>query len=117
MKLINAKVHGMIDYLVVIFLLLSPALFALSPFVSTITYTLAGVHFLLTILTDFPYGLVKIIPFKIHGLIELLVSLLLIALPWILGFDEQTNDRHFYMAFGGAVLLTWLLTDYQHKKV
>ena len=86
MKLFNSKTHGIIDYLVVIFLALSPTLFHLSPFVSTITYALAGIHFALTILTDFPYGVIRVIPYKIHGLVEFLVSILLFALPWILGF-------------------------------
>ncbi len=117
MKLIKSKLHGIIDYVVVAFLLVSPTLFALSPFVATITYALAGIHFVLTVLTDFPYGIAKIIPYKIHGLVEFLVSTLLVALPWILHFDGNDNDRHFYIGFGIAVFLTWLFTDYQHKKV
>jgi hypothetical protein len=117
MKLINSKVHGIIDYLVVAVLLLSPTLIGLTPFVATITYTLAGIHFLLTILTDFPYGIIRIIPYKIHGLIEFIVSIVLVALPWILHFDADGIDRHFYIVIGGAVFLIWLLTDYQHKEV
>jgi hypothetical protein len=117
MKLINSKIHGIIDYLVVVFRLLSPTVFGLTPLAGTLTYILAGIHLLMTILTDFPYGILKIIPYKIHGLIEFLVSILLVALPWIFHFDADTIDRHFYILFGAAVFMTWLLTDYQHKKV
>ena len=117
MKLIKSKFHGILDYAAVILLLIAPALFGLTPFVSAITYTLAGIHLLLTILTDFPYGIIKVIPYKIHGLVEFIVSLVLIALPWIFKFDGDAIDRQFYLGFGGFVFLLWLLTDYQHKKV
>jgi hypothetical protein len=51
MKVLNSKIHGIIDYLVVAFLLLSPSLFALPNYSSTFSYTLGGIHLLLTIFT------------------------------------------------------------------
>lgn len=112
MKILKANTHGVIDYLVVIFLLLSPTIFGLSYFASILTYGLGCVHLSLTALTDFQYGLVKIIPFKLHGWIELVVSVVLIASPWILGFSTIPVDKFFYMGFGFSVFLTWLITDY-----
>ncbi len=43
--IINEKVHGIIDYAVVIFLLLSPTIFGFTGMVAIITYALAGIHF------------------------------------------------------------------------
>jgi hypothetical protein len=112
MKILRAKLHGIIDYIVVIFLWLSPTLFGLSEFVSTLTYGLGAIHLGLTIFTDFQYGLVKVIPFRLHGWIELIVSLALIGSPWIFGFDENVTDKFFYIIFGVTVFVTWLITDY-----
>lgn len=113
---INSTVHGFIDYMVVLFLALSPRLFHLPEFTSTFTYVLAAIHFLLTISTDFRYGVFKIIPFRIHGLIELLVSILLVGAAFYLGSRENILARNFYLVFAGAVFLTWALTDYNSNK-
>ena len=76
MKL-NSRIHGIIDYGVVIFLWLSPTFFGLPQITALFTYILGGVHLALTILTDFEMGLLKIVPLKVHGWIELIVSIIL----------------------------------------
>ena len=113
MKFLTPKSHGAIDYVVVIFLLISPSVFGLSHFVSMITYVLGGIHLVLTLFTNFHYGLFKIIPFSLHGWIELVVSVILIAAHWLLGFGGNAVDRIFYISFGIAVFATWLVTDYK----
>ena len=115
MRFLTSKSHGALDYVVVIFLWLSPAIFGLSDFVSMITYVLGGIHLVLTLFTNFEFGLLKIIPFSLHGWIELAVSVNLVAAPWVLGFSENFVDRIFYVGFGIAVFATWSVTDYQIK--
>lgn len=112
MKL-NSKIHGAIDYLVVVFLFLSPTLFGLKDITTTFTYILAAIHLLLTISTKFEFGLVKLIPFKIHGVIELIVSIVLIGVAFYLGKLEGDLSRNFYLSFAIAVFITWLITDYK----
>ena len=116
MKL-NSKIHGAIDYLVVIFLFLSPALFGLKDTTATFTYVLAAVHLILTITTKFEFGLVKIIPFNVHGMIELIVSIVLIGVAFYLGNLEGVLSRNFYLSFGIVVFITWLITDYKTSSV
>lgn len=113
---INSVTHGLLDYLVVVFLAASPKLFHLPEITSMFTYALAGVHLLLTILTNFKFGLIKIIPFRIHGIIELLVSLSLVGVAFYFGSIENELARNFYLCFAGAVFLTWILTDYNSNK-
>lgn len=112
MKL-TSKIHGAIDYLVVLFLALSPTLFGLEDVTATFTYALAAIHFLLTIATKFEFGLLKVIPFRIHGVIELIVSIILVGVAFYLGNLEGDLSRNFYLSFAGAVFITWLLTDYK----
>ncbi|HXH99165.1 MAG TPA: hypothetical protein VNI52_02770 [Sphingobacteriaceae bacterium] len=116
MKL-NSKIHGAIDYAVVIFLLLSPTLFGLPGTTAIFTYVLAVIHLLLTVTTNFEYGLIRIIPFSVHGIIELIVSFVLIGVAFYLGNIEGDLARNFYLSIGAAVFLTWLMTDYKTSYV
>lgn len=115
MKFISPKLHGIIDFVVVIFLLASPTIFGFTGLVATFTYALGGIHLLLTILTDFNGGVFKLIPFSIHGLIEFVVGLVLIVLAYTL-FKDNKAVQLFYTVFGAAVLVTWLVTDYKGTK-
>lgn len=112
MKL-SSKLHGAIDYVVVIFLWLSPTLFGLPAVTSLFTYILGGVHLVLTMSTNFEFGVIKIVPLKVHGIIELLVSVLLIVVAFVLGNLEGSLSRNYYIGFALAVFLTWLVTDYK----
>ncbi len=115
MKVLNSKIHGIIDYLVVIFLAAAPTLFNLPEITACFTYILAGIHLTLTLLTAFEVGLIKVIPFRLHGWIELIVSVALIGVAFYLGGREGDLARNFYLGFAIAVFITWLLTDYNDK--
>lgn len=116
MKFIAPKLHSFIDYLVVAFLLAAPTIFGFSGFLSTFTYVLGSVHLMLTLLTDFNFGLFKVIPLPLHGLIEFVVGIALIVLAYTL-FKNDVDGKLFYTAFGAAVLLVWLVTDYNSSKI
>jgi len=115
MKFISLRVHGIIDFVVVLFLLASPMSFGLSGLVAIFTYALAIVHLTLTLLTDFSAGLLKVISLPLHGMIELVVGIALIILGFTL-FKNAGAGKVFYIAFGSAVLITWLFSDYQRNK-
>lgn len=112
MKL-NSKTHGMIDYGVVLFLWLSPTLFSMPSMTAKFTYLLGGIHLALTLLTNFELGVIKVIPFKIHGLIELIVSIALVGVSFYLGGIEGNIPQYFYLGFAAAVFATWAITDYK----
>lgn len=113
MKVLTPRMHGVLDYVMVIVFAVAPTALGLSGLPATIAYTLAGVHLLLTLATDFAPGILRIIPFPIHGMIEIVVSALLVALPWVAGFAGETAARNFYLAVGVVIFIVWLLTDYR----
>lgn len=112
MRVLRPTIHGILDYAVVIAFALAPALLGLSGLPATLSYLLAGVHLLLTLVTAFPLGAVKLVPLPLHGAIELVVSIVLVALPWILRFTQDTIARDFYVGAGVLIFLVWLITDY-----
>jgi hypothetical protein len=115
MNVIGPRIHGILDYATVVFFLLAPTLFSGSLTgangLATVCYLLAVAHFAMTILTDFPLGMVEVIALGVHGVIELIASIALIAVPWILG-DLFWGARVFFTCVGAALFLVWVLSDY-----
>ncbi|MGB0165305.1 MAG: hypothetical protein ACPF8V_00490 [Luteibaculum sp.] len=117
MKIINPRLHSIIDYLVVLFLWISPSAFQLPESTTYFTYVLGGVHLLLTIGTKYPGGIIKVIPLAVHGWVEFIVSILLFGVGVYFGNTEGELSRNFYFAFAGAVFATWFLTRYRENKI
>ena len=112
MKVISPKLHAILDYLTVIFLIAAPKLFLLSDVATTFTYLLAGVHLLLTICTNFKGGLFKVIPLPIHGLIEFFVALGLAAVAFTY-FKHNVVEQTFFSCLGIVILIVFWLTDFK----
>jgi len=112
MKIISARNHGYLDFLTVGIFLLAPTLLGLSQIPSMLAYGLAAVHLIVTLVSDFPFGIIKIIPFTIHGWIERAVGPALVAIPFILDFANEPIARNFYIAMGLIIIVAGLLTNY-----
>ena len=89
----------------------APTLLGLPAQAAYISYALAGIHLLLTLVTDFRLGVVKLLPFTLHGWVERIVAPLLIILPFVLGFTGMA--LYFYLAIGIMNLILGLTTDYR----
>ncbi len=113
MNIISSKMHGIIDYLLIIFVAASPTLFKMEGSLCTITYTLAAIHLAVTLLTDFELGLIKIIPFRIHGLLEIVVTLTLAVLSFWFYRNGNEFGFYFYMVLAIAIMIVFILTDFK----
>ena len=108
-KPITPRLHGVLDYVVVVLFALAPTLFGLAGFAATLAYVLAGVHLLMTLGTAFPLGVARVVPFRLHGVVEMVVGVVLV----LLGFALFAGlARAFYLVVGLVILGVWLLTDY-----
>jgi hypothetical protein len=114
MKISSPTFHGYLDYVTVVLFLLAPTLFGLTGMAGTFAYALAAIHLTMTLVTNFPLGAAKVIPFAIHGWVERVVGPILILLPFALGFDAAA--RIFYVVIGGVIILVGLVTDYQQTQ-
>ncbi len=111
MKILSPKLHGYLDFLTVILFAVAPTVLGFGGLPAYISYALAVIHISLTLVTAFPKGIIGIVPFTIHGGIELIVSIALIMLPFILGFAE--TPRNFFMGIGVIIFIVWLLSNYK----
>ena len=112
MRIIDARIHGVLDLVTVVVLLLGPLLFGLGGSPAAIAYSLAAIHLLMTLLTRYPMGIWKTIPFFVHGIVELIVGIFLLILPTIQGYAPGSPARKFYMIVGAMILIVWALTRY-----
>ena len=113
MKVISPRIHGYLDFLTVFIFLLAPTLLGLGQLSAILAYSLPVVHLLVTLASDFPFGVVKLIPFTVHGWIERMVGPLLIAIPFILNFSNEEAARNFYIGMGIIIIVVGMLTNYQ----
>ena len=113
MRFLDARVHGLLDLALVVIFLLAPLVYGLGGSPAAIAFILAVLHLVLTLLTRYPMGIRKVIPFVAHGIIELIIGVFLVTLPTIAGYAPGSPARRFYTVIGVVVLVIWVLTDYR----
>ncbi len=111
MKMLNASIHSTLDYATVVVFASAPTLLGFSGAPAVLAYLLAAVHLAMTVLTDMPFGLVKIIPMRLHALVEMLVGPTLIAAA-LLAPSLVMGAKGFFVASGVAICAVWFLSDY-----
>jgi hypothetical protein len=110
MKIISSEIHAALDYLTVIIFALAPTAIGLTGTAAIISYALAVVHLSMTLVTDMPFSLVKIVPIKLHALVELTVGPVLVIGGLLL--ELPTPARTFFVAMGIIIFAVWLLSSY-----
>jgi hypothetical protein len=110
---IGAVSHGILDYALGILLLAGPSVAVFAGTKATWAYIFGGVLLAMAILTRYPLGIVKIIGLSIHGFIELLLAICLIAAPWYGNFTRGVTAPRFYVMLGLLMLVLWFLTDFR----
>lgn len=95
MRFIPTKVHGVLDYVVAIALMLAPWIFGFAGLggPAVIIPIVLGVGlFLYSLLTRYELGAVKLIAMPVHLIFDLVASIFLIASPFIFGFINEAPN-------------------------
>jgi hypothetical protein len=110
--LIPPRLHGWLDDLVVLTYLAGAWLLGLSGMALAVAIAGAAVHFLLTRLTDYPQGTIKLIPFRVHAFIELFEGLLVLAVTLLLVREVALSGRIFLVLMGLSQFVAFGFSDY-----
>lgn len=105
MKFVTKQIHAYLDYPVAALLMVLPFLLGLGSSNVAAFYLslIIGVAALiLTLLTDHQLGVVRIIPYSIHLLVDGLVGIVFVAAPFVFSFHGL--DAFYYWINGAAVL-------------
>jgi hypothetical protein len=117
-KFIPTKVHGALDYIVGIALILAPWLFAFSDrggAAVAIPIVLGIGLIAYSIFTKYEWGLIKVLRMPYHLIIDLLAAALLAFSPFIFGFyDENAMNVWLpHVVVGIAVILVVIFSQSQ----
>jgi hypothetical protein len=113
MGIIPPNVHRILDYVVFLLFVLAPTMFHITGNTKTLAYVLGAAVLLMTIATQFPGGARRPIPFHVHGIIDFVLGLCLIAIPLI---RHWTFDaRKFYLGMGIAIVIVAALTRFRDR--
>jgi len=105
MKFVTKKIHAFLDYPVALALIGLPFVLGLgesNPLALYISVGTGIAALILTILTDHQTGLLPVIPYKFHLIVDFAVAVVFILAPFIFGFEGI--DALFYWINGAAVL-------------
>ncbi|MBM3671245.1 MAG: hypothetical protein FJW86_03530 [Actinobacteria bacterium] len=116
-KLLPAWFHAIADYGVAGALIVGSLLTTSAPDKAIATGVVIGVVVLaVSMLTKYPLGVVKVLPFTVHSAGDYLAAALLILGPFVVGFDGSSGGlTEFFIAAGVAVLAVSLITNYQYS--
>jgi hypothetical protein len=110
MKIINTRLHGILDYTSAAILLLPWVTGHYERGQDTLLLTaLGGATILFSILTDYEFGLLKILPMKVHLVLDTLSALFLLAIPWL--FPVTHYQFYWPVILGLAELLVVILSS------
>lgn len=113
MKLISPFVHGLLDYITMMSLLIVPLTVMMNGRPEFLIIGFALFEFILAVITRYPLGATRQVPFPVHGVIDLVSGVALIAAPFVLGFTHMETERNFYLVLGVIYLVVWVLTDFR----
>src|ERR1700692_4103217 len=115
-RLLPAWLHAVADYavglsLIVVAVVAGGAGKAVAPGV-----VVGAVVLIVSMLTKYPLGVFKVLPFTVHSAGDYLAAALLIVAPFALNFaDAEGGLAAFYVVMGVAVLAVSLVTNYQYS--
>jgi hypothetical protein len=117
MRFIPTKVHGVLDYVVGIALIVAPWLFGFAAMggPAVVIPIVLGVGLILySLLTRYEWGVLKLIPMPVHLIFDVVASLFLATSPWLFGFvSALPNAWAPHVVVGIAVIVVVILTEPQ----
>jgi hypothetical protein len=96
MRFIPTRVHGLLDYLVAVLLILSPTLFdfRLGGPAQWLPIGLGIAVIFYSLITDYELGAVRVLPFRTHLALDSISGVILALSPWVLGFADAVWAPH-----------------------
>ncbi len=105
MRFVTKRIHAFLDYPVAVSLVALPLILGLGESSAVAKWLSIGTGIaalVLTLLTDHHLGVIRVLSYKFHLLVDLAVGVIFVLAPFICGFSGL--DAFYYWANGGAVL-------------
>jgi hypothetical protein len=105
MKFVTKRIHAYLDYPVAVALMALPFVLGLGKsnmFAFQLSVATGVAAFALTLLTDHHLGVMRLIPYRIHLIVDALVGAVFVLAPFVFSFKGL--DTYYYLINGVAVL-------------
>lgn len=105
LRFVSRSIHAWLDYPVALALMTLPFILGLgqsNPAALWLSVVAGAAAFILTLLTDHQFGVLKVVPYPVHLAVDLMVGLVFLAAPVLFGFTGL--DAAFYWINGAAVV-------------
>ncbi|MFT7059761.1 MAG: hypothetical protein ACJASV_002273 [Pseudorhodobacter sp.] len=113
-RFMNKTIHAYLDYPVALGLIIMPIILGLGavhPLAFWLSVVTGLAALVLTIFTDHHLGVIRILPYKLHLMVDFMVGLAFVAAPFVLGFTGM--EAGYYWGLGAIVLLVVALDNTQ----
>ncbi len=109
-------VHGAVEYAVGVLLIAAPFLFAFEATAATAVSVVLGLALLsFTAVSRLPTGLVHTVPTGVHVTVDVVLAVLLVALPFLLGFTDEGAPTALFITLGVLHLLLTIATRFPER--
>lgn len=113
-RLLPAWFHAIADYAVGSLLIVAALVVGGTGLAVATGVVVGAVVLAVSMLTKYPLGVKKVLPFTLHSAGDYLAAALLLVAPFALGFnDTDSGLTALYIAAGAAVTAVSLITNYQ----
>jgi hypothetical protein len=110
---VPAVVHGIIEYAVGVLLIAAPFLFGFDETAATAAAVVVGLALLaFTATSALPTGLVKSISMGVHVTVDVVLAVLLVAMPFLLGFTDEGPPTALFITLGVLHLMVTIGTRF-----
>lgn len=113
-KPISPKTHGVLDYATSSAVAMAPRALNLPRSASAIAYGLAAGYTGLSMMTKYPAGAKKVVPFKGHGVAEAVIGAALPFVPRMLNVKKKARRKTsmFFYGLAATTAVVAMLTDW-----
>ena len=112
-KPISRPMHGVADYLYAAAIAAAPNLagFEEEETATLLCRAAGGSTLLASLCTRYELGLLKVLPFKVHLLLDAVTGLAALGAPFLFGFANNARARNTFIGFGMLALIVGSLTQ------
>jgi len=115
-RVLPAWLHAIADYAVGAVLILAALIVGGSAGAVGTGVVVGATVLVVSMITRYPLGVIKILPFQVHSAGDYLAAVLLLAAPFALHFRQSDSGlTALYVVAGIAVLAVSMITNYQYR--
>jgi hypothetical protein len=110
-------VHGLVEYAAAVLFFVAPFVLDFQAGAATAASIIAGVIVLfLAASTEGPTSLINYVPLAAHVVLDYALAGVLIAIPFVLGFSDETEPTAFFIGLGVLHLLVTIGTRFRPRE-